>query len=131
MTIKFFDKIHKEIKENGFKQIPANCVSGEEYEEWLRENKCEDAIIIEKPANDEYYKLAEESNKRFKRGNRAKCHPFKDGEFELSEMAKDWNNGHWDDTGDLNPRKFTPEEALEYKEVLSKIYKPTGRKRDI
>ena len=33
------------------------------------------------------------------RGNRAKCNPFNDGELELSELAKDWNNGHWDDSG--------------------------------
>jgi hypothetical protein len=39
MTIKFFDEILKEIEEQGFASFPPNCVNGEEYEDWLRENK--------------------------------------------------------------------------------------------
>ena len=29
-------------------------------------------------------------------------------------IAKDWNNGHWDDSGDFGMRDFTKEESERY-----------------
>lgn len=37
MSIKFADEIAKEIKERGQIQVPDGCVTGEEFEKWLRE----------------------------------------------------------------------------------------------
>ena len=37
MSIKFADEIAKEIKERGQIKIQDNCVTGEEFEKWLRE----------------------------------------------------------------------------------------------
>ena len=37
MSIKFADEIAKEIKERGQIQAPDGCVTGEEFEKWLRE----------------------------------------------------------------------------------------------
>jgi len=42
MSIKSFEEILKEIEEEGFWELPANCTSGEEYEEWLRTDKSEE-----------------------------------------------------------------------------------------
>lgn len=46
----------------------------------------------------------------------------------MIQMKQEWNNGHWDDSGDMNMRKFTPEELIEYKVALKQVYKPTGKK---
>ena len=37
MGIKFADEIVKEIKERGQIQVPDGCVTGEEFDKWLRE----------------------------------------------------------------------------------------------
>ena len=37
MSIKFADEIAKEIKERGQIQVPDSCITGEEFEKWLRE----------------------------------------------------------------------------------------------
>ena len=37
MSIKLADEIAKEIKERGQIQVPDGCVTGEEFEKWLRE----------------------------------------------------------------------------------------------
>ena len=37
MSIKLADEIAKEIKERGQIQVPYSCVTGEEFEKWLRE----------------------------------------------------------------------------------------------
>lgn len=39
MSIKYADDIIKEIEERGQIQVPEGCVTGEEFEKWLRENK--------------------------------------------------------------------------------------------
>jgi len=42
MTLLTFEEILKEIEEEGFWELPPNCISGEEYEEWLRKDKSEE-----------------------------------------------------------------------------------------
>lgn len=39
MTFKFADEVIDEIKTRGQVEIPEGCVSGEEFEEWLRYEK--------------------------------------------------------------------------------------------
>ena len=42
MTLLTFEEILKEIEEEGFWELQANCIRGEEYEEWLRKDKSEE-----------------------------------------------------------------------------------------
>lgn len=37
MAIKYANEIVKEIEERGQIQVPDNCITGEEFEKWLRE----------------------------------------------------------------------------------------------
>jgi len=45
MALLTFEEILKEIEEEGFYELPPNCTSGEEYEEWLRKDKSEEELI--------------------------------------------------------------------------------------
>ena len=38
MAIKFADEIVKEIEERGQIQVQDDCVTGEEFEKWLKDN---------------------------------------------------------------------------------------------
>jgi len=42
MTIKSLEDMLKEIEAEGFWKLPPNCISGEEYEDWLRKDKSEE-----------------------------------------------------------------------------------------
>jgi hypothetical protein len=39
MGFKFFDEIYSELEKREFQPLPANHTSGEEFEEWLRQEK--------------------------------------------------------------------------------------------
>ena len=39
LPILSIEDILKEIEEEGFSELPPNCIDGEEYEEWLRKDK--------------------------------------------------------------------------------------------
>lgn len=61
MPIKYADDIIKEIEERGQIQIPEGCVTGEEFEEWLRRDKNNTEEAKRKPNQDFIKKKMEEN----------------------------------------------------------------------
>ncbi len=47
---KFADQIVKEMDERGAPIVPDNCVTGEEFEEWLYESPLQEKIANAKPS---------------------------------------------------------------------------------
>ena len=65
MSVKFADEIVTEIKERGQIQVPDGCVTGEEFEEWLRKKNIN--LTPKEIANDsDYNRVFHNDDKHFK-----------------------------------------------------------------
>lgn len=52
MAIKYADEIIKDIKERGEIKVPDDCVTGEEYENWLYNESVKGNTLFSNPYDD-------------------------------------------------------------------------------